>query len=60
MKNTFKKSNIIYVFRHGETDWNREGRLQGHLEVPINMRGVTSVKIFSVSFKTSRNRSFIW
>lgn len=25
--------------RHGETDWNREGRIQGHLDVPLNARG---------------------
>ncbi len=29
----------IYIFRHGETDWNREGRFQGHLDVPINETG---------------------
>ncbi len=39
LKNTFKKSNILYVFRHGETDWNKEGRLQGHLEIPITETG---------------------
>ncbi|EMY78593.1 histidine phosphatase superfamily (branch 1) [Leptospira weilii serovar Ranarum str. ICFT] len=39
MKNTFKKSNAIYVFRHGETEWNQEGRLQGHLEIPITAKG---------------------
>ncbi|EMO89629.1 histidine phosphatase superfamily (branch 1) [Leptospira noguchii str. 1993005606] len=51
MKNTFKKSNIIYVFRHGETDWNREGRLQGHLEVPINMRGKLQSKSLALVLK---------
>jgi broad specificity phosphatase PhoE len=29
----------VYIFRHGETDWNREGRFQGHLDVPINETG---------------------
>lgn len=29
----------ILLFRHGETDWNREGRIQGHLDVPLNERG---------------------
>jgi broad specificity phosphatase PhoE len=30
----------IYHIRHGETDWNAEGRLQGHRDVPMNARGL--------------------
>jgi broad specificity phosphatase PhoE len=30
---------ILYYLRHGETDWNVEGRLQGQREVPLNARG---------------------
>jgi 2,3-bisphosphoglycerate-dependent phosphoglycerate mutase len=29
----------ILLARHGETDWNREGRIQGHLDPPLNERG---------------------
>ncbi len=29
----------IYYIRHGETDWNVEGRLQGRRDVPLNARG---------------------
>ena len=29
----------IYVIRHGETDWNREGRWQGHAPTPLNATG---------------------
>ncbi len=29
-----KKS--IYLFRHGETSWNAEGRIQGHHDIPLN------------------------
>lgn len=27
------------MFRHGETDWNRDRRLQGHSDIPLNTRG---------------------
>ena len=31
----------IYHIRHGETDWNVEGRLQGWRDLPMNARGLT-------------------
>jgi probable phosphoglycerate mutase len=30
---------ILLLVRHGETDWNAEGRLQGHSDRPLNARG---------------------
>ncbi len=29
----------VYYVRHGETDWNVAGRLQGRRDVPLNARG---------------------
>jgi broad specificity phosphatase PhoE len=30
---------VLYYIRHGETDWNALGKLQGAQDVPINARG---------------------
>jgi broad specificity phosphatase PhoE len=29
----------LFLFRHGETDFNREHRFQGHLDIPLNDEG---------------------
>jgi broad specificity phosphatase PhoE len=30
---------LLYLVRHGETDWNREGRWQGHYDRPLSAAG---------------------
>ncbi|MCB0421535.1 MAG: histidine phosphatase family protein [Bdellovibrionales bacterium] len=37
----------LFVFRHGQTDWNLQGRLQGHTDVPLNEIGMQQAQQLS-------------
>jgi broad specificity phosphatase PhoE len=37
----------ILLVRHGETDWNREGRFQGHADPPLNAAGRGQAEILA-------------
>lgn len=47
----------VFVVRHGETDWNREGRLQGSSDVPLNDAGRAQARAAAGSLWAELDRS---
>lgn len=42
--------NLIFV-RHGQTDWNLEGRIQGSVDNPLNENGINQAKELAMFLK---------
>ena len=43
----------IYLMRHGETDWNREERLQGQVDRPLNEPGIAQAEAAGKRFRAA-------
>lgn len=42
---------IIYLVRHGETDWNKNGKIQGQTDIPLNKEGERLARVTSEGLK---------
>ena len=38
---------MIYIIRHGQTDWNIEHRTQGHTDIALNINGIKLAELIS-------------
>ena len=41
----------LYIMRHGETDWNKQGILQGSTDITLNACGIQMAEITGVGLK---------
>jgi broad specificity phosphatase PhoE len=37
----------LWLVRHGQTDWNLEGRYQGHADMPLNALGLAQARLLA-------------
>ena len=42
---------MIYIVRHGQTDWNKLGRIQGHADIELNKLGEDQALIVKEKLK---------
>ena len=58
---------MIYIVRHGKTDWNLEGRYQGRIDIELNETGINQAKKiynelkdikFDKAFSSPLNRAY--
>ena len=41
----------FYFLRHGETDWNKQQKIMGQSDIPLNKTGVLQARTVAEKFK---------
>src|SRR5579859_829005 len=44
---------LLYIGRHGETDWNAQARWQGHTDVPLNEVGRAQARALASTLRAA-------
>ncbi|BGP06095.1 hypothetical protein JCM10049v2_001914 [Rhodotorula toruloides] len=50
------RKTVVTIIRHGETDYNKAGIVQGHLDVPLNAEGLAQASVTGRWFAQQRVR----
>ncbi len=53
-------STLLIMIRHGVTDWNREHRFQGQIDIPLSLQGVQQAERLGASFRRDESISAIY
>lgn len=52
--NKHLNSTELLIIRHGETAWNVAGKLQGHIDIPLNAQGTRQAKSLASYLQTEK------
>ena len=52
-RTSIMESTRILAIRHGETLWNTQNRIQGHIDIDLNAKGQLQASLVGRAFKAS-------